>query len=102
MNIDSESLKNFIIQTIRLFRRTEHELMAHALVFAGLKKTLGMEKELETLLDEARNSPELHQNLAEKYDKPLEKFVATIDEAELDRQVLDFLEKWKPDGGRPN
>lgn len=102
MNIEAEKLKKLLLHIITSFRRMEHELLAHALLVVGLKKTMGMDRELDALLEEARNSPEVKKQLQEKYDEPLAKFLANIDEAELNQQILEFLEKWQPKAGPPN
>jgi hypothetical protein len=102
MEIDPEKFKEILTFTIKRFRQMEHELLAHQLLLQGMKKTMGLGPELDLLLEQARGSEEIQQQLAERYDQPLEKFLTTFTQSELNRQLSDFLEKWKPRTGKVN
>ena len=98
MKIESEKLKRLMLFTITAFRRMEQEILAHIMVENALKKTLDLGKEMDEMLRKARSSEVLEKQLQEKYDKPLERFLATIDQAEIERQWSDLLKQWTPIG----
>src|SRR3954466_14021145 len=97
MQIDNKAFKEFIAFVIQTFRTVEQELPAHEALVAGLKKHLELGPEIDLLLDQARASEELQEHLRQKYDVPLGKLLGSIEEAEVNQLLIDFLKKWKPD-----
>jgi len=94
MSTDAETTKKTLLLFTRALRKMEHEMLAYVAVTAILKQQLGLSDiEIDQMLEVAKGSDVIEQQLREKYDVPVEKILAAIDEAELQKQLLILLER---------
>ena len=102
MEIDPEKLKEIFTHFLRNLQDAERESLAHSLVFAAVKKMPEVKVDLESLLSEARELPQLKSFLHKKYDKPLDGILKQVDLSATNQELLAFLKHWKADKEVPN
>lgn len=95
MDIDVERLKAVYRHFAQNFKALDAELMAYRTVFHAMKVVLG--PEAEKALEVARKSVELQEQMNRKYDAPLEKFLAHIDQVAVHQELEELLQKWSPE-----
>jgi|SRR5580704_7288853 hypothetical protein len=93
MTTDAETLKKTLMLFTKALRQMEHEMLAHVAVTSMLKQQLGLDDGiLDQMLEAARGSDAVEQQLRQKYDERAERILAAIDEVDLQKQLLSLLE----------
>jgi hypothetical protein len=98
MEIDVEKFKALLRHFTKPLKAFDTELSAYRTVFHAMKVSLGLETQLEEALVLARNSAQLRQQMDQKYDANLEKFLARIDQVAIDQGLEEWLRNWKLEG----
>jgi hypothetical protein len=95
MEIGQKAVTELMVYLLGTFRDMEHELLAHQIVFLGIRRSWGNGEELDLLLSTARQSPELLEYLGQKYDDVIAKAQSLASEYDHE-EALEFLMKCKP------
>jgi|SRR6266436_7877644 len=98
MEVNPEKFKSALQFTINKFKEFDSELLAHRLVLLWLKEKYGIHTEVDLALSQTLNSPQVRQTMHQKYDVTLGKLLERFDEANLEAEVLEWFQKWKPEG----
>jgi hypothetical protein len=96
---EAVKIKKSIMLVTKTLRGMERELLVYVAVAAALKVRCGLnDAEFDQEIQEARGLDQIEKQLQEKYDPPLQKIHATIDEVDLQKQWARLLEKVGPTG----
>lgn len=99
MEIERQEFRETATYILLTFRKFEEELLAHQVVLRWMRRTTGLDGELEQLLQLARSSPVLVTHIQRKYDEPLE-YLATLLAGEFGidnaHRALRFLRELEP------
>jgi len=98
MEVNPEKFKNALRFTIGKFKELDSELLAHRLVLLWVKEKYGIHAEVDLALSQTLDSPQVQQTMHQKYDVTLEKLLEQFDEANLEKGILEWFQKWKPQG----
>jgi hypothetical protein len=101
MDIDPEKQKKVITWFITQIKNLELEILACRAVFIFADHVLHIGPELKQALTQARESPSIHAIVDKKYDSVLETLLSTIDQAQMEQSLAEWLRDWKPEGS-PN
>lgn len=88
----------FLKQLTEGFKGLEFELLVYKAVIESMKTVMGVEPEMEQLLQMARKNQAIQKMVDEKYDKPLEEALQLLDQLAADQALLEILKTWKPKG----
>ena len=103
MEIDKEKFKKLITFVINNFKAIETELVAFQLTLHALKQVRPSEAEFfETSLKAARISKPLQDQMRQKYDVALDRFLQQGEQSEPAEWALKFLQEWQPPKGPVN
>ncbi len=94
--MDRTKAKSLIQTIISEFKKMGTELAAYEMTFANLKEALKRDyPDFVALADGslagARVSPALHETIRQRYDVPLEMFLAQVSQAETEEEVERLL-----------
>jgi hypothetical protein len=102
MEIDSEKLKQVILELMDQFKELEAEILALRVVIRSLSLQFNIpvdDSALESLLQSAKNNPLIQKMMFDKYDAPRAEFLSQFDKgAETSEKFAEFLRSWKPLG----
>jgi hypothetical protein len=95
LRIDSEALKQFLLQYLEQMRDLQKEVMVYRTVVELLKK---VNPEVETLVQKARENPELNKYADDMHQKLVSAVAHSIEQGFSDLDLLRFLQEWKAKG----
>lgn len=93
--MDSGVFKAMVMVLLKNLKNLETELVAHRLVFRAVHQ-MGIIPDLDAALQAAKNKAA--EGKDEKYEKALETFGRIADQADLEKEISEFLKSWNPEG----
>ena len=96
MQIDTQEFRELVTYFLQSFRQMEKELLAHQIVMLGIRQSTILGNELDSLLNTARDCPELQDHLREKYDIPMQKVAEALEAEIASAEALALLRICKP------
>lgn len=96
LQIDSEALRSFLLVYLETMRDLQKDVMVYRTVLELLK--VENRDLIETLVQKARENPELNKVSDEMHQKLVDEVRNSIEQGSLDQALLKFLQEWKSKG----